>query len=142
MSAPPVLVSKAQAHLDKARHTYEIYQRLASEPDDFDWALTLLFYSAMHLVQAHAVQTHSKDPRRPLPRRHEQRDSYVACYLKPLFTPYTRLFSGSMQTRYDLHHPNAERLAKYHDEAFEPIRKFLAGEGIELLQSPKQPGKE
>lgn len=49
-------------HLEQAKHNYQLYQSLkTSFPSDFgDWKLTVLYYTALHLV--HALAEHWKTP--------------------------------------------------------------------------------
>jgi hypothetical protein len=46
--------STIEGHLEKARRNYVLYTQLAPSTEYRDWAITHLFYAAIHLVQAHA----------------------------------------------------------------------------------------
>ncbi len=54
---PPRLQSGKQArkHIDGAQENYQRYERLLQTPEDAAWSIVALFYTALHLVQAHAV---------------------------------------------------------------------------------------
>lgn len=116
-----------------ARHTHDLSRRLEVAPEDVDWALTLLFYAAMHLVQAYAVEFCDQNLRHFVPRSHSDRERFVALHLPAaLFTPYKRLYSGSMRARYELYLPTLEELHRYWDLAFEPLRGELQQRGFSL----------
>lgn len=55
MSRLPLL-PEAGAHLEQARHNLSLYEKLRDEGCYPDWAVTALFYSALHLVDAQAAQ--------------------------------------------------------------------------------------
>ena len=48
----PLTKPDAVRHLDKARSNHALYEKLKSEATHLDWAVTVLFYTALHLVQA------------------------------------------------------------------------------------------
>jgi hypothetical protein len=56
--SPGALPSKPLAvqHLTRARQNYDTYQRLKTSGQALDWAVTILFYAALHLVQAYFVE--------------------------------------------------------------------------------------
>ena len=121
----------SKEHLEKARRNYVLYERFQTEAQDPDWALTLLFYAALHLVQAYAVQDCARR-NRPAPRHHTERLGYVRDRLASIFRSYRRLQSGSEQARYDLVLPTSEEVQEYHDAEFAAIRTELGRRGVTL----------
>lgn len=132
MAAPTPLPDLAQRHLAQARHNYDIYRRLSAAAADADWAITALFYTALHLVKAHAVQAHSLDLTSLIPSTHADYDSYVALRLARALSPYKRLFGAAQRARYRLQPPSAADLRRYHDTDFTRLLEQLAPEGIAL----------
>ncbi len=64
--------SKAR-HVQQALHNYAVYDYLNASPQaTTDWQITVLFYAALHYVDAYLdnVGVH--------PRSHEDRDAYVS----------------------------------------------------------------
>jgi len=55
--ATPPLKAAAAKHLALARQNYDTYHRLEHSGQDLDWAVTVLFYTALHLMQAYFVQS-------------------------------------------------------------------------------------
>ena len=53
----PLTKPLAQAHLDQARANYLLYRQLRAEGQHRDWAITLLFYTALQLIQSYAVES-------------------------------------------------------------------------------------
>ena len=52
----PAAIEASNNHIQEAKNNYDRYKRLLEDDRDIDWALVLLFYSAVHLVQAHAMR--------------------------------------------------------------------------------------
>lgn len=132
--APIALNEDAQAHLDRARHNYRVYQRLKAPEGEpaLDWALVALFYGALHLVQAYACQ---HGPWRP--GDHADRRDYLRQELRPIFDDYRDLQDRTDQVRYDLWMPAPAELESWHDRQFGHIAGFLAGgrRGIRLHEN-------
>ncbi|MFK7795887.1 MAG: hypothetical protein AB8E82_00430 [Aureispira sp.] len=43
-------------HIDKASHNFELLKQINSRiPNSIDWQVTLCYYTALHLVNAHLV---------------------------------------------------------------------------------------
>jgi hypothetical protein len=64
----------AQRYLDQARENYRLYRRLRSDVDHLDWAVTLLFYTALQLIQAYLVETAAPYD---IPRGHDERSRHI-----------------------------------------------------------------
>lgn len=43
----------AWKHLEKSRRNYRFYLTIKGDPERTEWATTLLFYTALHLIQAY-----------------------------------------------------------------------------------------
>jgi len=105
-------------HLQKARHNEEFVTSLGADPDRFaDWAITGLFYSALHYIEAYFAcrGRHSGD--------HRARDSDIwrDTSLQGLYTPYSELKNASTTARYRVVSLTAQDLADSH-QSLDTIR--------------------
>src|SRR5690242_11659410 len=100
MSAPPpplpLARPEAAAHLVQARHDYALYQELKDRGQYLDWAVTALFYTALHLVEACLVEKHRLGGE----KIHKQRDSAIYAHLRPIYSQYDLLHTRSTWARY------------------------------------------
>lgn len=130
------LDADAAAHLTKARHNFELYQKLRSERTHLDWAITLLFYTALHLVQSYACQ-HGPW----VPRDHYERARFVNEELRPIYHPYRDLEDRSKNMRYDLHETTTAEVEAWHDVEFQRIAAHLGTNrrGIRLHPRGEEP---
>jgi hypothetical protein len=124
---PARLNAEAQAHIEKARESYSLFERLSSEGEYPDWAGVLLFYTALHLVQAHAEQN-SPHP----PSTHQERRHYVAQRLGSIFREYAELQYASEIARYDVGSLTSDEVAGYHDVEFRKLRRALESRGVAI----------
>ena len=129
---PPKLMpgKEAKRYLDEAHDNYLRYNRLLSTPEDMGWAAVVLFYTALHLVQAHATAKCKADTRIKLPEKHLERNSYVANHCRNIDFDYSKLQDFSVSIRYLLYKPDANEIIKYHDEHFIPIRDYFTNIGF------------
>jgi hypothetical protein len=129
MPLPVVLNPNAQDHLERARHNYRLYQQLKDGGEFLDWALTLLFYTALHLVQAYACQHGPWEP-----ADHGQRRDYIRERLRRIFFDYRDLQDRSENMRYDLWMAAPDEVQEWHDQQFARIAAYLgsATRGIRL----------
>ena len=82
-----------QQHMHNQKFSDEI---LNLDPSDYkDWAITSLFYAALHLVHRHSLQHASY-----MPTSHSDRQQYVNKYLKTIRDDYWSLHVLSIQARY------------------------------------------
>lgn len=95
MRSSPPLNQAAQDHLGKARHNYRLYQHLHDDGEFLDWAITLMFYTALHLVQAHAELYGPW-----VPENHDDRRSYVREQLNRVYHDYRDLHDRGRDMRY------------------------------------------
>jgi serine acetyltransferase len=128
MAGRPPLRPLAAQHLAQARRNRDLFREFAARPADRDWALVFLFYSALHLVQAYAVQHRA----RPLPYDHESRKEFLAnrAELQELAETYAVFFHQSRMARYRLWVPTEGELKLAEAFYYEPIRERLAELGV------------
>ncbi len=84
-------------HVQQALHNYAVYQYLnASSQPATDWQVTMLFYAALHYVDAYLGKMNVH------PRSHEDRDAYVSVVadLRRVASSYLQLRDRSMDARY------------------------------------------
>ena len=119
------LSTVAQAHINHARRNYDLYRKLRSEGEFLDWALTVLFYSALHLVTAHACEEHAA-----LDNDHASLRRYVAQNLLSLRRAYKDLEDASRDCRYEMRIPDDATLESYHEREFRHIQAQMRNRGI------------
>lgn len=129
-ASPPVPPSKPEAirHLNQARSDYRLYQELKQRAECLDWAVTALFYAALHLAEA-ALAEHFH---RSGPKSHVQRDAAIYRHLRPIYTEYDQLHTRSNWARYHPQKPKPtpELLQRYETEWFARIADHLSQLGI------------
>jgi hypothetical protein len=81
--SPAGLPSKPLAvkHLTRARQNYDTYKRLTTSGQGLDWAVTILFYAALHLVQAYFVEQAATAF--DVPQTHQERTLRIGLTLLP-----------------------------------------------------------
>jgi hypothetical protein len=106
-------------HLERADENLRRFQISRRE-----WAPVYLFYSAVHLVQAHALHTRrygavgSGGP----PKVHSARNAYVSKVLPEIALEYLRLKAQSEDARYDLWVPPDSELPKL-EQDYQKVRE-------------------
>src|SRR5438132_1577291 len=103
----------AKLHLERARSNHALYLRLKADQTHLDWAVTVLFYTALHLVQCHIVENAATGF--DIPHDHSERDSAIARSLPDVYGNYRFLSTRSQWARYyvDKPVPTAELLQTY-----------------------------
>lgn len=106
----------AQAHEQHAASNWDFYQSLGgTRAERGDWAMTALFYCAVHQVQAIAVRKNWKiqteDGTWQLPENHKQRGQAIRRYAKHLWATYSFLQDNSQLARYECEPFNQAQLA-------------------------------
>jgi hypothetical protein len=114
----------ADEHVQQAREFFRFYERLVDEGEELGWAVVVLFYTALHLVQAYAVRRGER------PTGHDERRGFIARKLPSLVDPYRRLETESQRARYRLRKPDAARLEDCYRHDFLPIVEELRSRGI------------
>src|SRR5215212_4390159 len=107
MAAPPPPApwrQRAAAHLAQAQHNHRLYRQLRAGGEFLDWAMTALFYTALHLIQACLIDMASDAF--DYPRGHTGRDSYISRKLPSLLGDYNFLQTRCNEARY---HPDKPR---------------------------------
>lgn len=120
------LSREARRHVEEAHLFYRRYEGCLNELKDPDAALIMLFYSVLHLVQAHAGQEAARPGGLPPPKLHTTRGEYVARHLGSIATRYLILQAASENARYDLVKRSAADVQQFHDQEFTQIRDYLA----------------
>lgn len=108
-----------QQHLDKARHN-ELASQAFEQNGYADWAVTTLFYAAVHLVEAYlAPREHSQD--------HRERNRSVSSRpnLKPVWKYYKELYNRSLDARYKCLSFTPTAVRNLRASSFEPLKARL-----------------
>jgi hypothetical protein len=123
----------AQAHLDQARENHRLYLDLMAADEHLDWALTLLFYTALQLAQAFFVERAATGF--DVPRGHDQRTAAVSLKLPGIYTDYRTLMTRSEWARYEQSRhgdPSRPEVERFYAEEFTRIVEALKNEGVSL----------
>jgi hypothetical protein len=83
-------------YLAQARHNFRLYQKLKDEGEFLDWAVTALFYTVLHLIQACLLDI--AGDAFDYPTIHEQRDAFIRRKLSDIWLPYNFLQNQSTHT--------------------------------------------
>lgn len=129
-----------QEHLEQARHNEAVALQLGSPTvAAYDWAITVLFYAVLHLVDAHLLQRHRVVSRghiatweRQTRQRLPGRNDHVRQYLPQIAFAYMRLYAASRRARYEGAFLGSEGRAYYEkvrDNEFTTIKNLLLPHG-------------
>lgn len=96
-------------HIEQARHNARFYATINKSAFK-DWAVTVLFYTGLHYIDAFLAQKRNIHP-----SQHKARDNAVAMVaeLKPIYGNYSALKNASFNARYI---PPVSFTEKYVDE--------------------------
>ncbi len=129
---PPPWKQNIPHHLTQARHNLRLYHKRKDEGEFLDWAVSALFYTALHLIQACLLEIASDAF--DFPKNHEQRDVFIRRKLSNVWLPYNFLQNQSTRARYhpDQPKPTALKLQQYEADQFATIVEALERRGITL----------
>jgi hypothetical protein len=109
-----------EEHIDKSEHNDRLSQDLAGGPY-LDWAVTAMFYSTLHLVDAFLAirSTH--------PESHEERGRLIRTYtqLQRRRMDYRELEERSKDARYRCLPFTSQQVDAIRRDAFEPLKTAL-----------------
>lgn len=108
-----------QAFLEQAGHNRRVADALlqGNPPISRQWAVTCLFYAALHYVNAH-VSSHGQ----PMPADHGARDLWVS--MRSVYPAYRWLRTRSEGARYGMRHPSERELEESRRRA-DAIESFV-----------------
>lgn len=92
-----MLRPEAQAQLAQARRNHRLFEQLWMAGEFLDWSIIVLFYTALHLVDAHAAQAGI-----PPFQNHVERRGYVYQEVRLIWRRYRFLDNDSRRARYEL----------------------------------------
>lgn len=132
MAGPPPSRSESLLHLAKARQNYRLYQQLKRGGDDLDWAVTVLFYAALHLAEAYLVEISPSAFSRPKGR--EERSAAIRRHLPQIYADYQFLRTRSTWARYHVRKPKPtpQAVQQYETQQFARIVDELRRLGVSL----------
>jgi hypothetical protein len=112
----------AQGFLEQAGHNRRVADALlqGKPPISRQWAVTCLFYAALHYVNAH-VSSHGQ----PVPADHGARDLGVSRFMRSVYPAYRWLRTRSEAARYGMRHPGEQELEESRRRA-DAIESFVA----------------
>ena len=97
MDAPSFDETQSNRHLNEAKANYTLFEKLRDQ-QHWGWATVVLFYSALHLVEAYKCIHH---PHLDF-KGHSERNDYVFDNIRTINIGYRSLYSMSRSVRYDL----------------------------------------
>ena len=122
-------MASAKRHREKAAENEVLYQELkAGSPARPDWALTVLFYAAVHEIIAFLrVNQTTVDSYGAFPKRHSEVISLLSDHApwSPLADQYKTFLIWSSRARYDLWEPGETDL-KIAELQLQMVRDFIA----------------
>lgn len=99
---------KRDEHLAQAQHNREFFEAI-ERPAYNDWAVTTIFYEAIHYVDALLDHAYGVNPRRygdsQFPHAHE-REGYLRNYMHAIWNDCRHLKDASRDARYECWHPS------------------------------------
>lgn len=117
---PPRRPTTLRQHIAKAQENERLSQSLEQGPH-YDWAVTVLFYAALHWVDAHlsAVGIHPKD--------HRDRKKYIKrrSNLAAIRGHYFYLKERSEDARYDCVAFSRVKVQDMRQKKFEPLKQHM-----------------
>ena len=118
-------------YLEQAQHNREVAEALSegASPTSRQWAVTCLFYAAVHYVNAHLGN-------RPVPDNHPDRDSYVRRNMPLIHSDYRWLRTKSQDARYRLKSPPKQVVDAALSRA-NKIQKFVQGSSPAVHLKPR-----
>lgn len=111
MDTPSVDAFEANKYKAEAKANYHRYVILR-EQGEFGWAVVLLFYSALHLVEAYKCIYHPD----ALLDDHRKRLDYVYDELRQISVYYETLYNMSRHVRYYLYRCNEDKAGYAHGD--------------------------
>jgi hypothetical protein len=115
-------VPSKDQHLGKAIGNERFAKSLAlSEPPWIEWALTAMFYAAMHYIEAYLAT------RGQHPRSHVTRDGFVGREpnLKRIFIDYQELKTYGLNARYEMVAFKANDVTEHATRSLETIKAHI-----------------
>lgn len=109
------------SHLQKATDNETLARSLNwDDTTEADWAVTMLFYSALHYIDAFLAGKNTH------PRDHQARDSAIENNgtISVLYNDYRRLKDGSRSARYDFPAFQRNDLSRF-DQRFARVKSFI-----------------
>ena len=112
--------SREKRHRDQSLHNHKTYAYLAAKnPSYRDWEITVLFYSALHLVDTRAKITSN-------PKNHVARRRWIEDHMGPISNDYKKLQTLSEKSRYKpVHHLITQDEVRKAVRLYESIKKYV-----------------
>ena len=110
-----------EQHRLQAKDNEDLCRRLVGSRRHLDWAVTALFYSALHYVDAALHPVH--------PRNHAQRNHLLSRHpeLRPVFPQYRLLYQRSLKTRYECVDPSTDEVRGLRRVVFQVLVTHVEG---------------
>lgn len=106
-------------HIKKAIYNEKFYKDIVNKYPD--WAVTGIFYSALHLIESFLAKKNIH------PEDHKTRLSFIGKVkeLKPVFPYYRFLYDCSVNARYKMYNFSTKEVNSIYENYFLPLKKIL-----------------
>jgi hypothetical protein len=114
-------VATIDEHLDQFQHNDVASQVLARAGDNWDWAVTAMFYAALHLCQAYLIRAGLEA------NSHGSRDRQMLAspQLRPILDQYRALRNDSQEARYECRRFSLEEYESIREGSFTILTTHL-----------------
>jgi hypothetical protein len=120
-----VPITDVSQHFDQAQHNAALCATLDPDTTDFvDWYITLMFYEAVHYVDACALDKNGFVPYAD----HTGRFDFVQSDMGAIYADYELLYNLSRDTRYEEHY------SLYRTPVYREIAKRLRTDELERIK--------
>ncbi|MGE0821817.1 MAG: hypothetical protein AB7G75_34305 [Candidatus Binatia bacterium] len=127
---------KTDEHLKQAYHNETRVARFgSSDLNAYDWAITALFYCALHFVDAYLFELRGIDPEghtarydRATGRNVPGRNDLVKMHIPVIHADYLKMYSASRRARYDVAYLGLTAATYYQNlknNEFARVREFF-----------------
>ena len=108
-------------HHEQSEHNWRFYESIGGKEAFYsDWAMTVVFYAAVHIVQEFLLSKARK------PVTHVERQNELRrMHLDQAADTYEELYEASRRTRYDCEKVPQERLSHYEELAKVKLPELL-----------------
>lgn len=110
-------MASSSDHFSQAQSNEGFYETLGADSSTTpEWAMTVLFYAALHYAQAAFVHLNSASA----PTDHDKRKRAIRTQFRAIAAPYEALYDASRRARYDCIRPQPQQLTA----AYQQLRQI------------------
>jgi len=112
-------MSTVDDHRQQAQENIALSDSLHQSGQNLDWAVVVLFYAALHYIDAYLL------PRDPTD--HDERNGYIrdCAFLKEIWKHYRVLAERSQDARYECWDPSDAEVGTYRTQHYDVIESHI-----------------